>query len=938
MALPSYYGKRPKQLKGTTSTSNDFVPQGMPDPILEPAVESAPVVETPEELVGPPESLASPVARELTAEDLPAESFDPKLSIGPDMRAMVTNPKAPSREYIAKLESVTAEEKELMQMEQVNRTSADLPLWADIPLMAGIYGATGMALTAATGSPVGVVRTTLIAAPTYSAVKTLLTGRRQRSAMSEFLPGSEDVIDPRAMGMVGETAEWMALPAALGTLKGAGRIVKWAGKKTGATALAKDTVLPAVGVGIRGLANGVEKVVKKVIPHGEPLDKAAQWTWNNMFVKPMNVELPVVKKSLAQAFQPAVERLEKKLPAAAKLFRQNAIEKAGIQEAGTNLGKRLAAETPEVTLAVKKALQEKMIVDKIANPRAKEIIRLFNEEAKEVILNKKYEQHVKKHIAKLFPKQKKIDLMNKSSEDALGVLTDLENSSTKQIHKALGKIIKDGEVDEGVKELAKDIWNMSAKTPLEVMRASRSASDEFLVGALKEMKGVISPVLKKGYTVSKHPSLKGAIIHKDVELELRSLRLVPKITETLYNRFFLTPWKTSKVILRPASHMRNQISNIILNDWGGLPFWRADVYGRALVGMRKNTTNWKDFQKLTGVRSTTHMQAELGQMSGNLAHGANMFEKAMHWHNKIVSKPRALYNAEEAMYKYAKFLHNLENGMGKVNAAADAIKWTFNFGEVTPEMAMVSQVAMPFARWFSKVIPLGLETAVKHPLRFGKWGAFGYGLHTMAMENVKLTEHEWNSIKKDLPDYMNKGMYMMMPWRDDKGRLNMLDMTYTLPFIGDVSELLQRSPIEIIGQNPIFTMGAAFLKNEKFSGAPIYQEWEEPNTKYAKVMQYAWEQLMPAIAPGGTDWNRIYKAVNEKGDLSVEQAVAAASGFKLTPIDPLANARRKRAVRRIHKSEVKRTMRKEIKESKSGQETSEIIEQYRNLLKQVHAE
>jgi len=237
---------------------------------------------------------------------------------------------------------------------------------------------------------------------------------------------------------------------------------------------------------------------------------------------------------------------------------------------------------------------------------------------------------------------------------------------------------------------------------------------------------------------------------------------------------------------------------------------------------------------------------------------------------------------------------------------------------------------MPFVRWYNKAIPLGLETAVKHPVRFGKWLGFGAALQQQALSENKISEQEWERINENLPEYMQKGLYLLMPWRDEKKHLNLLDLTFTMPFVGDVSELMQKSPIETILQNPVFTMASTLKSKTKFSGAPLYHDWESGTDKFSKVMLYAWEQLTPSLAPKGTDWNKLHKAFTEQDSaLSAEQALASIVGFKITPIGTIKQARTKRAIKRIYNQEIYSSLRRELKTSSSADETKEVLERYR---------
>ncbi len=841
--------------------------------------------------------------------------------------------------------------------------NGELPWYADLALAGGIYAGTAAVLGATTG--VGVLGTTAVAAPLYMAAKYALTGHTPKPALTSFIPGVNELPETAQtiLGAAEEEALWLVGGPAI---KGSGKLIK-------------------------GLAKGVDKVTHGALkPIVNAIEPAGEWAWNKIAV-PTVTKGPLqaaaggsvigagvgavvaddklegaltgavlgagimggaalgtkqfLKKNLAETLQPAIERLEKKLPPAAEAFRRVQIESSLVKDVGRDLGKKLQVEMPQTQFAVGKALKTDAALRDIKNVRAKELVSEFRSKV-DINMDKKYRDHFYEQLSKALPMHVKL------SEKGMKTFYQPEGTSIKQVLGSLKEIIESPLSSVKDVTIAKDLYNLPAMVPMDVAKASRAASMEVLFSKLKAMPGVVSDKIKPGYVESTVSAFKGAIIHRDVELELQAMEKLPKIAEGMYQKYFMAPWKTNKVILRPASHIRNLMSNLVLNDWGGLPFYRTDIYIDAYKGMKGNTAAWKEFQKMTGLSRMQFTDAEINQLASGfspkgyfksigsgsgLTYESNILDRAMNVYDKIVAPARSLYSAEESLFKYAKYLHNIEKGIGKKEAAFDAIKWTFNFGEVTPEIATIGKYFMPFVRWFSKSIPLGLETAVKHPLRMGKWFAFYQAFQANAMQSTKIDGDEWARIHDGLPEYMQKGMYLLMPWRNDKGQLNLLDMTYIVPFVGDVSQLYQTaSPVEAVFQNPVFTIPAALISKRKFSGVPLYYDWEDPSTKFAKAAAYGWEQLMPASMPGGTDWRKLQNAFTEQeGAMSVEAALASASGFKLTPVDEIGNMRRKRAIMKVYDREIKAFTKKEIMKTKSDEDQQKVIEQSIKLRQQI---
>ena len=702
--------------------------------------------------------------------------------------------------------------------------------------------------------------------------------------------------------------------------------------------IAKET---AIGFGVMyagPLIKGVEKVTRVAArPFEKALGPVVDQVWQNVVVRPLNVPLPGLKKSIAELGQPAVERLEKSLPMVAKTFRRTSAQKALSTEIGEALGKETRLLKPAEAYEVMKGLRGTPI-EELTEPRAKEVLARFEDRLRETKLDIRYENEFRSNLSKLLTKP------IEQVETALGpgeaekILKSVEwvitsnKPKIKDIHNSLEMIIRSPTMPDEMKVLAKDLWSFSAKTAAEVADAARKASNTYLIDRLIGYRGLASSTAKPGYVESKYGQLKGLFVPKDVELELDALHKVPYIARSWYSKWLMGPWKTGKVILRTSTHMRNILSNVMLNDIGGLPFYRVDIYMKALKELRNNGSMWKEFSRATGAGGT-FSQEEIYQLGAGLKYGATMFDKLYSLYDRVVAPVRGLYRAEESWFKLAKYMHNRELGVGKADAALDAMKWTLNYGEVTPFIAHMRTTLMPFATWYFKAIPLVADAAVHHPLRVAKWIAFGLEAQNYALQQVGLSEEEWKSIESTLPDYFRKGLYLMMPWRDDQGRLNLLNLTYVIPGLGDLSEFYQRSVPETLIQNPFVTLASTLLSKKKFSGAPLYYDWEEPGTKFAKAFAYAWEQMMPAPVPGGTDWNALYRSLTDvTGEApSVEQTLAGLAGFKLSPIDVNAYARRADAIKRIHEAEMATQMKKDLKQARTNDEVNSILERYRRL-------
>jgi len=650
-----------------------------------------------------------------------------------------------------------------------------------------------------------------------------------------------------------------------------------------------------------------------------------------------------VFKTLGETFKPAIERMREggaKAKQVAATFRS-----ARVQETFT---KNLSRDVKEATKDLLPSERIEFIRGLSGTPSAKLKSSAAQAALQEVdiTINKLglqplYEDAFRKHFGELMvhPLEQATSSLplrtimsyTKQFERRAGLQSGQVTYT--QAQNLLDEIITHPTVNPEMKKLAVQLYDMTAMTPVEAAKASSHAMETFLIDKLVKNPGVVSPVMKLGFVESIHPKIKGMYVSRDLELELEGMMKMHRFANDLYQKFFLTPWKTNKVVLRPAAHFRNLMSNVILNDWGGLPFWRQDVYIRSLNEVLRKGPLFKEFTRLAGeTRFATG--EEFFRPLANARHGDSVADMIYRIYDGAVSPARSAYAAEETWAKLAKYIHNRELGMNKVEAAVDAVKWTFNYQEVTPALARLRTAwwGAPFATWTSKAIPLTAETAVKHPLRFGKWVALGYYLNGYALNQIGMSEEEWESMKKVMPDYIGKSLMLMLPYRGAEGELKMLNLTWMIPGIGDLAEIRQKgeespgSLATIAFQNPVGNILAAWKLNKKFGGAPIWHDWESYPTQAAKMLNYAWQQWAPAVVPGGADWKAVYNALTEAPEApSPEEALAGQFGLRITTVSPEAAFRRKAALDKIHRAEIMQEMRRQLRFATSPEEQEEIV-------------
>ena len=704
----------------------------------------------------------------------------------------------------------------------------------------------------------------------------------------------------------------------------------------------------ATGKVLKGVDYALHKPVERL---GQKMEPVGEWLWDNVVLPPVSTRLPLAGKSVREMFQPGVERLAQskvlKERMAAGTIRKTEAMKSLTTDVGRALSREMEGLLPSEQYEVLKGLRG-TAYSELKSPKAKDLLMRFEGRVDESNLDFLYENKFRESLAKGLTKPVE-DIEGSVTPEAITNFLKLheaklpKNYKITDVHDMMREIIYNPSVSDEMKTFVKDMWSTPARTVAEVADAAREAGTSYMTDKLIANRGLVSNVMKPGYIQSKWGKFAGKYVPRDVEFQLQAMSKIPLIARGVYQKWFLTPWKVSKTLTRPAYHARNLISNLILNDWGGLPFYRVDVYKEALKDLKNKGPWWKELRPLIGGEEASLGQSDIYQLEAGVKYGATMFDKAYNVFEKIIRPPTSLQRAEENWFKLAKHIHNrTELGMKPMESALDVQKTIFNYSEVTTETAYLRKYGMPFATWYTKSLPFMVETAVKHPLRFGKWLAFGAALQQHGLDAVGLTDDEWGEIEKTLPNYLQQGIYLMMPWRDEQNRLNLLNLTYILPGIGDINELWNQfgpgsgGGLQI--PNPVVSILATLQSKKKYSGAPLYFDWEPGATKAAKTFAYIWEQLSPAIVPGGTDWNLMWRALTEEeGAPSPEAAFGSWLGFKLTPVDPAEMARRTDAIRKIHESEMSMQMQRELRNAKTGEETNRILEKYRKIRESIVA-
>jgi hypothetical protein len=298
-------------------------------------------------------------------------------------------------------------------------------------------------------------------------------------------------------------------------------------------------------------------------------------------------------------------------------------------------------------------------------------------------------------------------------------------------------------------------------------------------------------------------------------------------------------WKFGKVVLNPATHARNILSNFILNDFEGLSPARLDVYAKAAKSLLTKDALYKE-AKVAGLGLDTFAAQEIkGLMLP--AKGIGIKVQA------IADKISSIYQGEEEFAKMAQFIFQKGKGLSSEEAFKIAERATFNYAQVTPLIRKLrtSVFGFPFITFTAKATPQVVKTLITKPGKISKIGKIARGVESKADQKELAEERAVE------PDYIRDGFFVKLPGKDKYGRSGYFDLTYIIPFGDLVSgqfltpqvnpETKQKEGIlqTILRQQPLFNAVAEIGANKDFFGEPIIKPTStEPEEQGLDIFKY----------------------------------------------------------------------------------------------------
>lgn len=322
-------------------------------------------------------------------------------------------------------------------------------------------------------------------------------------------------------------------------------------------------------------------------------------------------------------------------------------------------------------------------------------------------------------------------------------------------------------------------------------------------------------------------------------------------------------WKATKTILNLPGQLRNIATNFSQLQLDGIGFHQMPgILAKAVSQMRSNGPYYKEF-KQQGGRGGTFSNQELGRMERDLLElqakaGALSTMQTIHRLAAIVYNAAGdAWQAVEVLGKMMAFVDSRDAGATASKAMARANKVLFDYSLVPSWVRYARRVpfGIAFATWNAKVLPRLVETALKHPHRFLPYAIFYYGAQFALASMLGVGYDDLERLKKAMPEWLaNKRHAVLMPWKDEYGRWEVVDLGYIMPWTNwlqlatDVMTGKVTNVMNDIGafSGPIPNVITAIsTSQDPFTHRDIANKGDPPARQAASWLNYAWSMAVP---------------------------------------------------------------------------------------------
>ena len=519
---------------------------------------------------------------------------------------------------------------------------------------------------------------------------------------------------------------------------------------------------------------------------------------------------------------------------------------AGGQEQAVKLARPLAklpTETQELAAKVLKG--EATPLDKnletLTEPIRQELIKWGQEAVKEGLLD---EATFQKNFGKYLPR------MYRKYEEGKKFL----GFEFKPLRIDISRFKKRMDIPEDVREAMGEVTQAGYPTAKGISQLAQAVTRSKFFRKISESSEWASDIAKEGFEklpeTNRLGQLSGKHVLAPIAHDIQEMIRAKDPIEKVLNKA-TSWWKFGKVVMNPATQVRNVLSNVVLaHTVGGLSPRRVDIYIDALGDLTKRTGDYSEAKEL-GLLGTTFYGNEIKQMLNGVESGKGII-------NFLTERAKGLgnlYQAEEEWFKLALFKYQKQLGKNPIEAAKIAQDALFDYSEVPNSVKALreSVVGFPFLTFSYKALPALGKAFMESPTRFAQYRRLGEAIESFSPKEETTTE------RKVLPDYMKQlsKQYLKLPIKDKYGRSQYFDLSYIYPWysFGGIQPF----------RHPLVGAVSDIAKNKDGLGQEIYSEDTDTEAeKQAKIAKYVWNQISPPLF--GYSFGKLEKAISGELD------------------------------------------------------------------------
>ena len=381
-------------------------------------------------------------------------------------------------------------------------------------------------------------------------------------------------------------------------------------------------------------------------------------------------------------------------------------------------------------------------------------------------------------------------------------------------------------------------------------------------------------------------------------------------------------WKGMKVAMNPPAQIRNFVSNGVLMQLGGVPLRLVPTRIIQAIGEIRSNGQHYQVAKEYGVGLSTFATQEVFRMKTELldlemkTSGMGVWGRVHRLAALVMNKASDFYQMSETIFKTAMIIDGMERqGMTKEQAVAYGQKWLFDYSLIqkSARYARSAPIGIPFLTFQLKVLPRLIEVAALHPQRLIPWVSLFYGMPMLTAMMLGVDKDDLDKLKKAMPQWLqDKGHALILPYKDDNGRWQVVDLGYFMPWTnwtqlaGNIAagEAGKAAQTAMIFSGPITDIIVAVKTGkDPFTGRDILNKGDTPGRQVVSLINYVWNMGAPPFltdhgllspmgildqAYGGKAVQAITGTTNKFGEprSTAEQAMLYLGGVNLYGLTP----------------------------------------------------